>query len=64
MGWAPGLVAACIMAPSAGRARIAAALVDRLPAVRARVPQLLRAALEAAGALRCERFERSGWYKG
>ena len=58
MGWADGLVDACITAPSAGRARIAAALIDRLPAVRARAPQLLRAALEAAGALR---FERSGW---
>ena len=60
MGWADALVDACITAPSAGRARIAAALIDRLPAVRGRVPQLLRAALEAAGALCCKRSERNG----
>ncbi|KAK9836971.1 hypothetical protein WJX81_003433 [Elliptochloris bilobata] len=49
MGWAHELLDACVATPSMGRARIAAELIDRVPAARERLPRLLCAALEAAG---------------
>jgi len=50
-GFAHELLAACVARPSAGRARVAAALLARLPDARMRLPLLLRAALQAAGTL-------------